>query len=100
MVSLVVSFESVLFNLLKKAILGVLGNVTVVVANHLDEESLGLTVAGLGQDLLVDDVNNLLAVLRELLLNFILVTSESICELGILGVLLNRCNCANRGSLL
>jgi len=94
-----VSLESVLLNLLEVVTLGVLGDVAEVVTNHLDEEGLGLTVASLGENLGVDDVNNTLAVSLETGLNSLLVLSESIRELSVLGVLLNGGNSAASGSL-
>ena len=64
-------------------------NIAVVVTDHLDEEGLGFTVACLGKDLLVDHVNNTLAVTSELVLNLVLVGGKSSSVLGVLGVLLN-----------
>jgi hypothetical protein len=94
LVSLVVGFESVLFNLLKKAILGVLGDVTVVVTNHLYEESFGLTIAALGKNFGVDHVDDALAVTSEFAFDGLLVGSESVGVLAVLGVLLDGGNCA------
>jgi len=45
LVSLVVGLERVLLDLFHEGTLGILSDVAVVVANHLDEEGLGLTVA-------------------------------------------------------
>jgi hypothetical protein len=95
LVSFVVSFERVLLDLLKLGILGVLSDVAVVVADHLDEEGLGLTVAVLGEDFVVNHVNNLLAVTGEFFFDFILVAGKCIRKLGVLGVLLN---CSNRAA--
>ena len=98
-VGLVVSLKSVLLDLLKVITLGVLGNVAVVVTNHLDEESLGFTIASLGENLGVDDVNDTLAVGLETSLDGLLVGSEGIRELGVLGILLDGSNGAASGSL-
>lgn len=89
LVSLVVGLEGVLLDLLHELALGVLGNVAVVVTDHLDEESLGLTLAGLGENLLLDHVDDELAVLGELGLNGSLVVGEGIGVLGVLWVLLD-----------
>ena len=98
-VGLVVSGEGGLLDLLEVITLGVLGDVSVVVSDHLDEESLGLSVARFGEDLLVDHVDDSLAVILELLLNSVFVSSEGISELGVLGVLLNSSDSAASGSL-
>jgi hypothetical protein len=79
--------------------LGVLSLVAVVVANHLDEEALGLPFAGFAEDVLVDDINDTLAVLHELLLNDALVAGEGILELGVLRVLLDGLDSAAGGPL-
>jgi hypothetical protein len=98
-VGLVVSGEGGLLDLLEVITLGVLGDVSVVVSDHLDEESLGLSVTRFGKDLLVDHVDDSLAVVLELLLNSVFVSSEGISELGVLGVLLNSSDSAASGSL-
>ena len=49
--------------------------------------------------MLVDDVDDLLAVIGELSLNLLLVLLESIVELGILGVLLDSSDRAAGGTL-
>jgi len=99
LVGFIVGLESVLLDRLHEGALGVLGDVAVVVTDHLDEEGLGLTVAGLGEHLGVDGVDNALAVFVELALNGGLVGGESVGVLGVLGVLLNGGNSAARGSL-
>jgi len=79
--------------------LGVLSLVAVVVTDHLDEEALGLPVAGFAEDVLVDDINDTLAVLHELLLDDALVSGEGILELGVLGVLFDGLDGAAGGPL-
>merc|ERR1711957_44526 len=98
-VGLVVGGKGLLLNLLEVVTLGVLGDVTVVVSDHLDEESLGLSVAGLGEDLVVDHVDDSLAVTLELGLNAGLVSKKGISELGVLGVLLGGGNGSAGSSL-
>jgi len=99
LVSLVVGLESVLLDLFHEGTLGILGDITVVVTNHLDEESLGLTVAGLGEDLGVDEVDNGLAVSGQLGFDGSLVSGKSGGILGVLGVLLDGSDGAACGSL-
>ena len=48
LVSLVVSLKSLLLNLFHEVTFGVFSDVAVVITDHLDEESLGFTIAGLG----------------------------------------------------
>jgi hypothetical protein len=87
--SLFVSLEGVLLNRLELGILCVLSDVAVVVTDHLDEEGLGLASALLCEHLIVDGVDDHLAVVGELLLDGFLVRGESISVLLVLGVLLN-----------
>ena len=98
-VGIIVSGEGGLLDLLEVITLGVLSDVAVVVTDHLDKEGLGLTIAGLGEDLRVDHVDDSLAVVLELFLNAGLVSSEGVSELGVLGVLLNSSNSAASSSL-
>ena len=88
-VSLFISLLSLTLDLLKLHLLSVLSDVSVVVTDHLDEESLGLLSAVSVQDTGVDHINDLLAVLHELLLDLLLVGEESSVELAVLGVLLD-----------
>ena len=98
-VSLVVGLEGVLLDLLHELALGVLGDVSVVVTDHLDEESLWLAVAGLGEDLLVDHLDDHLAVSGQLVLDGGLVGGEGVGVLGVLGVLLDGGNGSAGSSL-
>ena len=98
-VGLVVSFEGLLLDALKLVGLGVFCNVAIVVTDHLDEECLGLTVASLSENLIVDHINNSLAVSGQLLFDVGLVSSESLGEFGILGVLLDSGNSAASSTL-
>ena len=99
LVGFVVSLKRVLLHLFKKAALGVFSDVAVVVANHLDEESLGLTVTLLGENFITDHVNDFLAITSEFSFNTLFVSSNSLGVLSVLGVLLNRCDCAASGAL-
>ena len=88
-VSLLISLLGLLLDLFEEVFLGVLGNVAIVVAYHLDEESLGLFRAVSVEDTVVDHVDDLLAVSGELSLDLALVSKECRVELGVLGVLLD-----------
>ena len=88
-VCLVVSLERVLLYLFEEVSLGVLGDVAVVVANHLHEEGLSLILTVVVQHLSVDDADDLLAVLGQLVLDLGLVAGQGVTELSVLGVLLD-----------
>jgi len=88
-VSLLISLLGLQLDLFEEVFLGVLGNVAIVVAYHLDEESLGLFSAVSVEDTVVDHVDDLLAVTLELSLNLALVSEESRIEFGVLRVLLD-----------
>ena len=83
----------------KLAVLSILGDVAVVVTDHLDEESLCLTIARFGQHLLLDDSDDALAVTNELLLDGGLVVGEGIAKFGVLRVLLDGGNSAASSAL-
>ena len=76
-----VSCESLLFDFFELSSLGILSNVTVVVTNHFDKESLGFSVASFGKDLLLNHLDNSLTVTSELVLNLLLVVSKGGAEL-------------------
>ena len=99
LVGIVVGFEGLLLDFLKLSIFGVLGNVAVVVADHLDEESLGLVLAVSVEDLGVDDLDDALAVVVQLLLNVVLVEGEGFLVLVVLGVALDGGDGAAGGAL-
>ena len=99
MVCFVVGFKGILLNLFHKGTFSVLGNVAVVVTNHLDKESFGFTLAGLREDFLVDHIDDKLAVTSKLSLNAGFVSSKSISVLGVLGVLFNCGNSAASSTL-
>ena len=88
-VSLFVGLLSLLLDILKLRVLGVLGDVTIVVTYHLHEESLGLVGAFGAEHAVVDHVDDLLAVSGELGLDLSLVGEKCRVEFGVLGVLLD-----------
>ena len=78
-----------MLDILKKSVLGILSNVTIVVTDHLDEESLGLIRARGLEHAGIDHINNLLAVSGELGFDLALVSEKCRVELGVLRVLLD-----------
>ena len=98
-VSLLVGYLGGLLDLLKLGVLGVLSDVTIVVTDHLDEESLGLIAALSVEDAVVDQVDDLLAVRLELFFDAGLVCEKGSVELAVLGVLLNGRDGAASGAL-
>jgi len=99
LVSFFISLECILLNLLELGTLSVFGDVAVVVTDHLHEEGLRLTIAGLSKDLVVNHVHNLLAIVGQLLLDFSLVAGKCFRELGVLRILLNCSNSAASSAL-
>ena len=97
-VCLLVGLLGLLLNFLKFGFLGVLCDVTVVVTDHLHEESFGLISAFACQDTGIDHIDNLLTVLLELFFDLILVGEESLVELCIFWVLLDGGNSAAGGT--
>ena len=98
-VGLFVGFLGLFLDFFKLLVLGVLGDVAVVVTNHLDEEGLGLIGAVAVEDAAVDHVNDLLAVTHKLFLDLLLVGKKGGVELRVLGVLLDGGNSAASSSL-
>ena len=98
-VGLLVGGLCLLLDLLEEGVLGVLSDVAVVVADHLDKEGLGLISAIGFEDALDDHVDDLLTIILKLLLDLALVLHESTVEFRILRVLLDGRDSAAGGSL-
>ena len=98
-VGLLVRRLGLLFDFLELGVLGDLCDIAVVVADLLHEEDLGLVAAFRVEDAVVDDLDDLLAVLYQLLLDLRLVAQERRVELGVLGVLLEGADGAACGAL-
>ena len=79
-VSFFVSLFGLHLDILELGVLGVLGDVAVVVTDHLDEEGLGLTVTRFSQNLVVDHVNDTLAIVLEFAFDSLLISGKSIGE--------------------
>ena len=75
-----ISLLGLLLDILEELVLGALGNVAVVIANHLVEECLGLIRAVGLEDEVVDHVDDPLAVTLKLFLDLYLVVAESSAE--------------------
>jgi len=98
-VGLFVGFLGLSLDFFKLVGLGILGDVAVVVTNHLDEEGLGLIGAVGVEDAAVDHIDDLLAVTHKLILDLLLVGKKGGVELRVLGVLLDGGNSAASSSL-
>ena len=86
---LLVVLECAVAGLCEDVPLGRLRHVAVVVPDHLEEEGAALRVTRL-HPVLLDHVNDVLAVLLELTLDLLLVVAQGTTELLVLRVLLNR----------
>ena len=89
LVCILVVLERIVSNSGDNVLAGILTYVAVVVADHLDEEGLGLTLAGLGEHLVQDHVDDSLAVVVQLTLDLLLVGAEGVTVFLVLGVLLD-----------
>jgi len=78
---------------------GALSNVSVIITDHLVEEGFGLVSGSLGHARVLDNFDNLDALIVEFLLDLLLVLSESCVELLVLWVLLDGTDSSNGGSL-
>ena len=89
-VGVLVAAQGLLLGLLELVTFGVLADIAVVVAFHLDEEGLCRAFAlGILQDFGLGDVDDALAIFNQLLLDSALVGKQSVQVLGILGILLD-----------
>ena len=78
LVSLLVSCQSFLLHLFELIILGVLGDVAIVVSNHLDEESLWLSITGLAEDLYFNHIDDSFTIFSKFFLDSSLVIGQSV----------------------
>lgn len=92
--------KSSLLNSLKFVWRGAFGNISVIISNHLVEEGLGLISGGLLHALVLDDLNDVEALIVKLRLDLLLVSTESVVELLVLWVLLNGADSSNGSSLI
>ena len=74
-------------------------HVSVVVSDHLVEESLGLVGGGLLHAAFLHSLDNAHALIVELSFDFLLVSSESLVEVGVLRILLDCGDGPDGGSL-
>jgi len=98
-VSQVVELEGSILHGLKLISLSALSNISIIVADHFLEESLGLVSDSSLHAAVLDNVDDGNALVVELLLDLLLVRSEARVEFGILGVLLDCGDSANSSSL-
>ena len=78
---------------------GALSNISVIITDHLVEEGFGLVSGSLGHARVLDNFDNLDALIVEFLLDLLLVLSETFVELLVLWVLLDGTDSSNGGSL-
>ena len=97
-VCLVVCLKGFLLDFFKFCVLGIFGNVAVVVPDHLNEESLWFAFAVLVKHLLLDNVDDLFAIFLELGLDRCLVLRESLPKFGVFRVLLDGGNGSARST--
>jgi len=96
--SMLVVLESAIFDSVELVFLGAFGNISVVISNHLVEESLGLIGGGNLHALVLNDIDNGDALVVKLTFDLLLVSGETGIELLILGVLFNGADGSNSGS--
>ena len=91
--------ESTILDGIKFISLGTFSNVSIVVTHHLVEESFGLISSSDSNALILDNLNNLEALIIKLALDFLFVLSKSIIELLILWILFDGTDSSNSSSL-
>ena len=89
LLGLLVALKSLLLALIKTGSFGVFGNVSAIVSDHFQEESLGLRVVGRSEDVRLDDSDDVITVFKESSLDLGLVLVQGSSILLILLVLLN-----------
>jgi hypothetical protein len=99
LVSLIVSFECALFDGIELVCGGRLSNVSVIIADHLLEEGLGLVLSCEFQAFSLNCLNNQHAFFVQLQLDLLLVLTESVTKLLVFWVLLNGTDGTNGASL-
>ena len=98
-VSIRVSFECALFHFFERFLWCRLSYVSVVIADHLLEESLGLVLSSQFEALALDRSNNKHALVVELFLDLLLVAAQGIAKLLVFWILLDGSYGADGASL-
>jgi len=96
--SLLVILEGTLFDSVDLVLLSALGDVSVIVTNHLEKEGLGLVGGSYLHALALNDIDDGHALVIELLLDILLVLRKPCGEFLVLGVLLDGADRSNGGS--
>jgi len=91
--------KGTVFDGIKLISLGALGDVSVVITDHFVEESFGLISGGNTHAWFLDDIDDRDALVVKLLLDFLLVGTETIIEFWVFWVLLDGADGSNGGSL-
>jgi len=94
-----VVLQGTVFDSVELGTLSALGNVPVVVSDHLIEESLGLIGGGDLHARALHGIDDLEALIVELLLDLLLVGGKTIVELLVLWILLDGADGPNSSSL-
>jgi hypothetical protein len=94
-----VVLKSTVLNDIELITLSALGNVSVVITDHLVEESFGLISGGNIHAWILNDADDADALVVKLLLDLLLVLGESIIKFGVFWVLLDGRDGSNGGSL-
>ena len=92
-------FEGTVLDDIKLALLSALGNISIIISNHLVEEGLGLVGGSNLHALVLHNIDNGDALVVELLLDLLLVGGETIIEFLVFWVLLDGADGPNGGSL-
>ena len=97
--SFLIILKGSIFDSLELISLSTLSNVSVVVTDHLIKECLGLVGSGLTHALILDNLHDGDALVVELFLDLLLISSETIVEFGVLWILLDCADGSDRSSL-
>jgi len=91
-------FKGSVLNFFKLIWSGALSNISVIITDHLVEESFGLISLGNLHAIVLDDIDDGDALVIQLTLDLLLVLGKSIRELLVLWVLLDGADGSNCGS--
>jgi len=94
-----ITSESTVLHSFELVALGRLSNISVIVTDHLLEECLRLVILGEAKALILNNVDDLDALVVQFIFDLLLVGLQRIAKLGVLGVLLDGTNGADSASL-
>ena len=96
---ILISLKRALFNFFHNLLIGWFSNISVVVSNHLIEESFGFIILSKSHAIVLNNIDNFCAIIVKFSLDLLLVSTQCVSKLLILGVLLNGANGPDRTSL-